>query len=38
MREKVLVLITVIAVFFLLSDYTLKAKREGKIRSSFLYL
>ena len=29
MREKVLVLITTIAVFFLLSDYTLKAKREG---------
>ena len=24
--------------FFLLSNYTLKAKREGKVRSSFLFL
>ena len=37
MREKVLVLITAIGVFFLLSDYTIKAKQEGKIRSRFLF-
>ena len=35
MREKVAILITAIAVFFLLSDLSLKARKEGKACSLF---